>query len=669
MSTLASRLLVIALMAVGLVLAQTIVPVAATAAPAAATAAPELQITADARYDVQPDRGRVHITLNTTITNTHRDAGPTRTYFDTAFLAVLPGTANFRATSPGARPSVSIRSQSRAYTLLSIGLGRRLFAGRHTPLQLQFDMPDKGGTALRDVRVGASLVAFPVWAFATPDTRGGSVTVAFPQGYNVQQQTGSLPEPTEGIGGTQVYTSGALTTPLTFYAYFVADRPGAFSGTRLTAAVAGAAVPVTVRAWTDDPAWGTRVGTLVRRGLPALGAAIGLPYVGTGLVVQESVSRTIGGYAGIFDPVAATVQVAYYAGPFVVLHETAHAWFNGKLASDRWILEAFASWYAEQAATALKVAADPPTLTAALKVAAIPLNAWPGVGRADDTTEDYAYAATFQLADAIASRAGVDGLRAVWRAAAGGDYAYQPFRAGAMPDLGAAAPDWRGLLDLLEERTTAEYTDLWKRWVVRPTEIHLLDERAAARAAYASAVVAAADWELPPSLRRAMSAWQFADALALIGQTRAVLQQRSTIAAAARAAGLTPPPTLRAAFEGFDGATAAAAEAVREVTTIDVLVAAEAAGHAVGGAVAQVGLLGLRPESEMVDARSAFADGNMAAAQSHALNAQAIWQTADGRGRQRLLSSVAVAIGVLVLLVAAAMLVRTRRARRRDAWP
>ena len=40
--------------------------------------------------------------------------------------------------------------------------------------------------------------------------------------------------------------------------------------------------------------------------------------------------------------------------------------------------------------------------------------------------EDYAYAATLVLADAIAERAGADGLRAVWADASAHIGAYQP---------------------------------------------------------------------------------------------------------------------------------------------------------------------------------------------------------------------------------------------------
>jgi hypothetical protein len=639
------------------------------AAPPARGAAPELQLTAAARYDVQPERARVHVTLDTTITNTHRDRGTARTYYDTISLAVLPGTANFTVSSPGVTAGVSIRSATATYTLLTIRLGRRLFAGRHTPLRLQFDLPDKGGTALRDVRVGTSLVTFPVWAFGTEDTPGSSVTVAFPPGYNVQQQVGTMREAGEASDGRQVWTSGPLDDALAFFASFVADRPGAFEATSFSTAVAGRAVPVTIRAWTDDPSWGTRVGSLVRQAMPVLGAAVGLPYAGTSLVVQESVSRTIGGYAGLFDPIASTIQVAYYAGPFVVLHETAHAWFNGRLASERWILEGFASWYAAQAAARLKLDAPAPVMTPELRKAAIPLNAWPGVGRADAETVDYAYAATFALAGAIAARAGAAGLQSVWAAAAGAESAYQPFHAGAAVERGSPAPDWRGLLDLLEERTGGLYADLWRQWVVRPSEAALLDRRASARAAYAAAVVAAGDWELPPIVRRAMANWQFDQAASLIAASRAVLAQRSAIADAASAAGLTTPGTLRAAFEGPNGPAAGATEADLEQATIAAIQAAVASSHEVDGLFAQLGLLGLSPEQEVVAARAAFAAGSMGAAQAHAATAQATWQSADGRGRQRVLSIVVVLLGLLALLIAGAVIARTRRARRREAWP
>jgi hypothetical protein len=633
------------------------------ASPVAAAPPPELQIAGDARYEVQPDQRRVRVTFDATVTNRHHDTGSTRTYFDTAYLAVLPGSSGFAISSTGATPVVSITSRVPAYTLLAIRLGRRLYAGRHASFRLQFDLKATGGTGQRDVRVGTSLAAFPVWAFATAATPGGSVTVVVPQGFTVQQQAGSLAGPTAGPSGSLVFRSGPIATPLAFYAYVIADRPGAFKQIEVSAPAGGATVHVTIRAWVDDPAWGARVAALVRRGLPALATAVGLPYPGTDLVVQESVSRAIGGYAGVFDPAAGTVQVAYYAQQFVVLHETAHAWFNGRLASERWVLEGFASWYAQQAAAALKIDTTPPALTKTLRAAAIPLNDWPAVGRAGETTEDYAYAATFALADLIARRAGPAGLRAVWEAAASGESAYKPVQPEATRELGAAPPDWRGLIDLLEERTPRTYADLWQKWVVRPAEAPLLDQRSAARKAYAGAVREAGAWELPAAIRRAMSAWQFDTATALIAQSHEALAARTAVVAAVTAEGLSAPPTLRRMFEGPDGPAQALAEARNELDTVQALAAARAARREADGIVAQVGLLDVSPEAELAAARLAFGAGDLPAARDHAAAAQAIWQGADGRGRGRLIS-IAVVIGGLAVIVAGLVAaIRMRRAR------
>ncbi len=114
----------------------------------------------------------------------------------------------------------------------------------------------------------------------------------------------------------------------------------------------------------------------------------------------------------------------------MVLHESAHAWFNGGLLTDRWANEAFASYYGLEAAAELDVKATGDTLTPELEAARIPLNAWGAVGREDDKTEDYAYAATLALAREIAERAGADGLRAVWADAAARVGAYQPVATG-----------------------------------------------------------------------------------------------------------------------------------------------------------------------------------------------------------------------------------------------
>ena len=93
-------------------------------------------------------------------------------------------------------------------------------------------------------------------------------------------------------------------------------------------------------------------------------------------MIQEAVGRSTGGYAGLFDPKAGEVEIAYFADDPVVLHEAAHSWFNGSLLADRWANEAFASYYGFEAAKDLGVEGKPDTLTPELEAARIPLNAW-----------------------------------------------------------------------------------------------------------------------------------------------------------------------------------------------------------------------------------------------------------------------------------------------------
>ena len=160
-------------------------------------------------------------------------------------------------------------------------------------------------------------------------------------------------------------------------------------------------------------------------------------------------------------------------------------------------------------------------LTDELRKSKIPLNAWGPIGREERTTEDYAYAATIEVARQIAERAGEEGLEEVWQAAADKAGAYQPpaararrppaRAAGGTPDAAEpervlGPPDWRGLIDLLEEHTDQSYEDLWREWIIRPEDAPLLAERAEAREHYDAVIDEAAGWSLPRPIRDALRA-------------------------------------------------------------------------------------------------------------------------------------------------------------------
>lgn len=637
-------------------------PAGGTADPSASIAAvaatPGLTLVTDAAYVVQPDRAQVAISVGITATNHLHDTVTKRQYYVAAYLAVLPSTSGFRLTSTGSgTPAVSVAKRTSSYTLLKLSFGSRLASGASRRFNLTFNLVDKGGAPDRAIRISPSLVSFYAWAYATSSTPGSSVSVTFPAGYSVTIGRGPLSGPTSTADGSQTWTSGTLQDPLAFVADLSADRPADYAQSSRSVTVGSTDAQLVIRSWPDDPAWRDRVGGLVTQALPVLSQAIGLPWPIDGpLVLQEALPRSTGGYAGLFDPSTDKIEIAYVAPTGVVFHEAAHAWFNGTLVADRWAAEAFASYYADVVAGALKVQVTSPELTPAERAAAIPLNAWGPVGSEPAATEAYAYAAALELARAIAARAGTDGLQHVWGLAAKGIGAYQP--ASGSPEPLGSPPDWRGLLDLLEDVTGKSYEDLWRTWVARPQDLPALEARAAARAAYTQGVTDAGPWQLPTSIRAAMRTWQFADATRQLDAAEGVFRQRAVLQQRAAADGLQLPPTLRRDFETGD-LVASASEAAAELATIGTIESAAADRPATVPALDAIGLLGADPDASLRAAQAAFAGGDLPGANRAAADASSAWTSAAAVGRGRVIS----AIGLLVALVLLVGLLASRRRR------
>ena len=387
------------------------------AAPVAA-AGPRLDLVGTTRYLVQPDRHRVHVTVDLIASNRSVETITTRYVYDHANLAVLPGAVGFHASNDGVKVTSSIAARSPSSTLVAIRFAKRLGSGRSTTLRLTFDLPDPGGSPSRQVRVGPSLVAFPVWAFGSRGVAGSSVSVKVPAGYKVTVGAGRLGRPTVAADGTTIITTGSLADPFALSGYVLADRAGAFAETPLDVPVDGGTAHLVLRAWTDDPAWARKTATLLKRALPALSKSIGLPYRPTSpIAIEETVARSIDGLSGIYEPASGTIRIAYTAPPSVVLRSVAHLWFDESLFADRWIVEGLVSQAAAEAALRLDLQADA-TAAAPTAAGAFPLNAWvadPGRGPDAEASEAYGYAASAELVRLIAARTGADGLRAVLR--------------------------------------------------------------------------------------------------------------------------------------------------------------------------------------------------------------------------------------------------------------
>ncbi len=654
-----------ALLSAALLSAALLIGLVPALAPATVAAArPDLTLVGAATYDVLPEAGRVAVSVRLTATNHLRDTATRRYFFRTAFLSVLPGTTKFRISGGNGNPKVSVTARTKTYTNLRIDLGADLAAGRSTALTLSFDLKDPGGAPDRPLRISPSLLTFSAWAYATPDTPGASVVVRLPEGYDVLVGRGPLEGP-ESDGGLDRWSSGAIAAPLKFVADISADRAVERTETTRTVALADGPATVLLRAWPDDTAWRDRVGSLIERALPILEREIGIPWPVDGpLAVEEALVRGSSGYAGLFEPATGRIEISYAASDAVVLHELAHAWFNGSLVADRWAAEAFASYYADLAATELELEAAAPAPVEP-GTEGIPLNAWGPSGSETPAVETYAYSASFGLAQAIAERAGPEGLQRVWGLAARGVGAYRADPA--VEEGGAAAPDWRGLLDLLEEETGATFEDLWRTWVARPQDVAALEARSAARAAYQASVELAADWRLPPTIAEAMRAWRFDVATQALAAADSVQAQRRTLEPAAAAAGLTLPDTLRAAFEGGADLAVAAAEATAEQATVDAIVAAEASrpvGTGIDDLIVRVGMIGTDPETSMAAAKSALTAGELEIAYRSAQAAAVVWSSAVDIGRSRMVSA---ALLVLALVLFLGLVRQSRQSRQRRA--
>jgi hypothetical protein len=626
-----------------------------TSGPVSAAAAtpPGLTLVGDATYDVRPDEGRVQVTVVLTATNNLVDTKTKKFYFRVGYLTVLPNTQNFKLTAASGKPKVTISSATDTYTNLKLDFGANLASGKSATLTLTYDIQDPGGAPDRAVRISTSLVSFGVWAVAAPGSTGGSVTVRFPSGYDVLVRRGPLAGPTPDADGHDVWTSGTLSAPLDFVADVSADRPTDYAESQRTVRLENGTATLTLQAWPDDPAWEARIGSLVERALPVLEQEIGLAWPSDQpLQVREALIRSTGGYAGIYDPSEHRIDVAYAAPDAVVIHELAHAWFNGGLVADRWIAEGFASHYANLAAQQLGI--DPvPVAPPDPGAPAQPLNGWGPPSPDASSSEAWGYTASLDLADEIAARAGEETLRTVWARAASGVAAYLPTNGGGA-EQASGPPDWRGFLDLLEEASGRDFTDLWRLWVARPQDLDVLADRAAARGFYVRSVALARDWQLPASIRAAMRAWRFDVAREQLLAADAVQAQRTELEKTAAAAGATLPGTLRGTFEGDAGLAAAAAEASAEQAVVDAIAAARATRPTEQGvgerAIISVGLLFEDPDARLSGAVHDLAAGSLQPAYQDAVAAEDAWRNAADAGRSRILSVILLGLATVLLI-------------------
>ena len=643
----------------------------AAAPPAAAATDDGLALTSATTYTLVPDKSLVHVVIALSAKNTKPDlvrqtpSGTltTRYFFESATIGVQP-EASAVAASFGKQHLATHLAPDDGFSRLTVALPADLYFGQTETVSVAFDLPGGAPRSESAIRVGSAFATFSAWAFGD----GGDVQVVVPGGYDVTA-SGSPTQTSVDAGVTTVSATG-IDDATDWYATIVANRQDALTSDRLDLP---GGEHLVIRAWPEDTEWQTRVTGLLRTGLPVLVDKLGLDWPVTGdIEVTEVHTPLLEGYAGIFHTDERLIEISEDLDELTILHEASHAWFNENLFVGRWIDEGLADEYASRVLDEVSNGGLGPDPVSPTDAEAVRLNEWTFPGRiADEATrarETYGYDAAWTAVRALVADAGEAGMRDVLGAASRHETAY----VGAGPAEKVAGPaekvadaaDWRRLLDLLDERGGATRADAtFRRWVVTDDQAKVLDERAAARAAYTELVAVGDSWLPGWVVRKPMGDWDFATATAAIDEADAVLATRRQIEQAAGRLGLPPPTTLQTAYEAEKKDLAPVqALADRQLALAASLADAGDRASRERPPLTVIGLLGRDPDGELAAARTAFSSGDLDAADTDLAAMNGMLDGAVESGRERV--AVAGLAGAGAIAIGGAVVFAGRRGRR-----
>jgi hypothetical protein len=626
-----------------------------------ALAAEELSLTVASTYTLDPADRAVHVVMDVTATNNKPDrasGGVVTSYFyNQLSFGIQEEATAIRATSGGRRLTATAAARDR-FQALTVRLRRNLNFGQTQKVRITFDLPGGAPRSESDIRVGEAFSSFYAWACCDPGR--ASVTIIIPAGF--EEDLNGSPMTRTADAATIRLTAKAIADPDTWFVTVDAERPASLTSDSIVIPGGGR---LTVRAWPEDTEWRTKVHDLIEKGLPLLQQNIGLDWPVTGdLGVYEVHTPLLEGYAGVYYTEADRIEIGEDLDDLTILHEASHAWFNGDLFSERWIAEGFADEYAALVLRELGLGRPVPDAVTPTSPAAVRLNLWRHPGRIDDDSTDdresFGYNASWRMIRGLVDEIGIDGMREVILAAAAKQIAYPGVAA---PETVAGATDWRRFLDLLEEVGDSSGAEaLFRRWVTEPQQDEILDNRAAARAAYAALLEAGEGWLAPYAVRSKLGGWDFGGAQAVIDEAEGVLLSREAIEDRVATLAITPTRTLETAYESAQVDLADARElAEGQLATLDALVVARDALARERDVFMMIGLIGAAPEAEFAAAAAAFQQDDLASAAADAADVRAMVEGALEVGRARAVSAGAAAGGAFVLGAGAISVARRRR--------
>ncbi|MEM7143097.1 MAG: M1 family aminopeptidase [Actinomycetota bacterium] len=652
-----------------------------------------LRLTADATYRVLVDERALEVEVRYVATNVVPDQRQgfqiIQTFFRSIFEAIPKGATDIRATrSNGDSLTVTLAELTAAqqeefadspFDTWEIDLGPNLFYQQTREFTLTFRLPD-GGNRNDDAwaRVNGAFASFPV--VARGDGGRSSVRVEFPPGFEVET-FGEDVDRQEAFGAT-VLVQSDIADPGDWFVVVVASSD--FGLNRRDVEVDGVPGGVTIAWWPGDDEWEAFVEEGIQEGIPALVDAIGVPWpVEDGLEIREAIAPSLAGYGGWYyeppetDEDDATIEVGEYLITDLLIHEIAHAWFNGDFASARWINEGFAEYFGIRIAEEL-APGEVETFEAVTPNSAgnVDLNAWrvPGAfvdAEVAEQSERWGYAASFQVMNAIAEEIGEEKFRESVVALFDRVNPYEP----SLDAPGRTSVDWRDVLDAFEEvGGSGEVGDLLTTWVLNDRQIEQLEPRVQAREALVALDGVEPGWAHPDIVWELMADWEFDDALDLFSRLTDVQNDASALEDLAADAGLDVPDDPQRAYETLadvdayvDGIGIVSDAIATQTEALDAVVAARDRAAEPTGTLATVGLWGEDVPAIAEQAVVAYEDGDYDGAVAFAADVDEILDDAESVGTTRALIAGAVLLGVLVLLALLFVLRRRRRRRRREA--
>ncbi|MDE0801938.1 MAG: hypothetical protein OSA99_01320 [Acidimicrobiales bacterium] len=536
-------------------------PVAAPAGVAVPAQVDSLEIDAVTTYRLDPDVGAVQVTVVATLTNTapsRRRGNIIETpFYDSFGAAAIGPVANASAEREGTALSTTIETgDSAVVEFVVVDLSPNLVFGTPQTITVRYDIPAQPSRSDFATRIND---AFASWyAVGTGSNGAIDLVVDVPERFEVEFTDIVVPA-ADVADGRAVYRFDDL------------DEADAFAGVsaRDDAALVKKSTTVDdddfeIQAWPGDDEWADFAVDAVDRGVLELVERTGLPLAGErSIAIAETATPYLYGYAGWFLPEEDRIEIGDELDLQVMLHELAHLWFNGDLFDSRWINEGLA----EVASNDIAGSFDVPTVDVVPidpnAPGAQPLNVWVSPGADEDAAaiEDYGYATSYAVMQALVDDIGDDGLQALLAHA---DAGLIPYVGDPDPEASFGASDWRYLYDIADRVIgSARVVELFDAHVLSDDDRVQVTTRSGLTERYDALADAGGALSPPLEVRRRMASWSFDRAATAMDEAAALLADIHALSADLDERSIAVPAALETSYESakdLDETTALLAE-------------------------------------------------------------------------------------------------------------